>query len=60
MLKGSIKYGTFLTVLAILIAIYLRQNDELLQKRLKAVLSGLENLESKHAVQLRPRVAIGI
>ncbi|XP_012258006.2 ADP-dependent glucokinase [Athalia rosae] len=56
--KG-LKVGTLLSVLAFLVGIYYRESENLLQKRLTAVLEGLEEVETKHVGSGRPRVAIG-
>lgn len=56
--KG-LKFGTFLTILAILLGIYYRSFQDTLQSRLIAVLEGLERVETKHEGLKRPKVAIG-
>ncbi|XP_015109746.1 ADP-dependent glucokinase [Diachasma alloeum] len=59
MLTRKLTCGTFLTVIVVLVAIYFRSQDEELRNRLRAVLHGLEKLETKHGMSARPRVAIG-
>lgn len=56
---NKVKYGTFFTVIAVLLAVYYRNSNDILQKKLHSVLSALENLEKKHTINHRPRVAIG-
>lgn len=56
--KG-LKFGSLLSVLAILIAIYYRKSENPLEKRLSAVLEGLERVETRHEGPARPKVAIG-
>ncbi|KAG7207703.1 hypothetical protein KM043_009321 [Ampulex compressa] len=53
------RFGTALTVLIVLVAIYYRNSEDVLQKRLLALLQGLEKLENKHVITSKPRVAIG-
>ncbi|KOC62487.1 ADP-dependent glucokinase [Habropoda laboriosa] len=55
----SLKFGTALTVLIVLVAIYYRNSENVLQKRLQALVYGLEKLENKHVITSRPKVAIG-
>lgn len=55
----GLKFGTFLTITIVLIAIYYRNFDDVLQKRLVAVLNGLEKLENRYENAVRPKVAIG-
>ncbi|KAK0163192.1 hypothetical protein PV327_006899 [Microctonus hyperodae] len=55
----QLKFGTLLTVLVILVAIYFRKYDNELQDRLIKVLQGLQRLENKHEISVRPKVAIG-
>ena len=57
--KRGLKFGSFLTVIIVLIAIYYRNYDNGLQKRLVAVLHGLERLENRYGVTDIPKVAIG-
>lgn len=59
MLAKKLTWGTFLTIFIVLVAIYFRNQDEELRNRLLAVLHGLERLETKHGISVRPRVAIG-
>ncbi|XP_034176610.1 ADP-dependent glucokinase [Osmia lignaria lignaria] len=54
-----LKFGTALTVLIVLFAVYYRNTENVLQKRLQALIHGLEKLENKHVVTSRPKVAIG-
>lgn len=54
-----LKFGTALTVLIVLIAVYYRNTENVLQKRLQALIHGLEKLENKHVITSRPKVAIG-
>ncbi|KAJ8683852.1 hypothetical protein QAD02_019644 [Eretmocerus hayati] len=56
---SKVKVGTIFTILAVLLALYYRNSNDELQKKLHAVLKGLENLESRYKVSPRPRVAIG-
>ncbi|XP_046750171.1 ADP-dependent glucokinase isoform X2 [Diprion similis] len=56
--KG-LKFGTIVSILVIVLAIYYRKSDNTLQKRLIAVLEGLERVETKHDGLPRPKVAIG-
>ena len=56
--KG-LKFGTFLTVVVVIAAIYYRKIDDNLQNRLIAVQHGLEKLETRHPISARPKVAIG-
>ncbi|XP_046430077.1 ADP-dependent glucokinase isoform X2 [Neodiprion fabricii] len=56
--KG-LKFGTLLSILVIVLAIYYRKSENTLQKRLIAVLEGLERVETKHEGLPRPKVAIG-
>lgn len=56
---SQLKFGTFLTILVVLVAIYFRNYDDELQHRLIKVLNGLERLETKHEISVRPKVAIG-
>ncbi|XP_043467599.1 ADP-dependent glucokinase [Leptopilina heterotoma] len=55
----GLKFGTLLTIIIVLIAIYYRNFDDVLQKRLVAVLHGLEKLENRYEITDRPKVAIG-
>lgn len=55
----GLKFGSALTILIVLVAIYYRNTEDILQKRLLALLHGLEKLENKYVVTSRPRVAIG-
>ncbi|CAK9815247.1 ADP-dependent glucokinase [Anthophora plagiata] len=55
----GLKYGTVFTVLIVLVAIYYRNSENVLQKRLQALVHGLEKLESKHVITSRAKVAIG-
>ncbi|XP_003707744.1 ADP-dependent glucokinase isoform X2 [Megachile rotundata] len=57
--KRGLKFGTALTVLIVLIAVYYRNTENVLQKRLQALIHGLEKLENKHVITSRPKVAIG-
>lgn len=57
--KRGLGLGTFFTVVIVLVAIYYRNTDDVLQKRLLTLLHGLEKLESKHVITRRPKVAIG-
>ncbi|XP_044008800.1 ADP-dependent glucokinase [Aphidius gifuensis] len=60
MLSKGLTCTTFLTtILIIIVAIYYRQNEDDLRPRLLAVLQGLEKLENKHEIKVRPKVAIG-
>ncbi|XP_076632789.1 ADP-dependent glucokinase [Colletes latitarsis] len=54
-----LKFGTAVTVLTVLIAIYYRNSENVLQKRLQTLIHGLERLENKHVITSRPKVAIG-
>ncbi|XP_046486635.1 ADP-dependent glucokinase isoform X2 [Neodiprion pinetum] len=56
--KG-LKFGTLVSILVIVLAIYYRKSENTLQKRLIAVLEGLERVETKHEGLPRPKVAIG-
>lgn len=56
--KG-LKFGTALTVLIVLVAIYYRNSEDVLQKRLQTLIHGLEKLENKHVITSKPKVAIG-
>ncbi|OXU26069.1 hypothetical protein TSAR_002650 [Trichomalopsis sarcophagae] len=56
---SKVKLGTFFTVLAVLLAVYYRNSNDVLQRKLHSVLQALERLENKHTVSPRPRVAIG-
>ena len=42
-----------------IIAIYYRNYEDVLEKRLVAILHGLERLENRYVVTERPKVAIG-
>ncbi|XP_071873206.1 ADP-dependent glucokinase [Bombus fervidus] len=55
----GLKFGTAFTVLIVLVAIYYRNSENILQKRLQALIHGLERLENKHVMSSRPKVAIG-
>ncbi|XP_053981529.1 ADP-dependent glucokinase isoform X1 [Hylaeus volcanicus] len=55
----GLKFGTAVTVLTVLVAIYLRNSENVLQRRLQALIHGLEKLENKHVITSRPKVAIG-
>ena len=55
----GLKFGTAFTVLIVLVAIYYRNSESILQKRLQALIHGLERLENKHVMSSRPKVAIG-
>lgn len=57
--KRRLGFGTFFTVLIVLAAIYYRNTDDILQKRLLTLLHGLERLENKYVITRRPKVAIG-
>jgi len=57
--KRRLGFGTFLTVLIVLAAIYYRNTDDILQKRLLTLLHGLETLENKYIITRKPKVAIG-
>ncbi|XP_012274458.1 ADP-dependent glucokinase [Orussus abietinus] len=57
--RRGIKFGTFLTILAVLVGIYYRSLENPLQTRLTAVLKALEKVESKHEIPVRRKVAIG-
>lgn len=57
--KKRLGFGTFFTVLIVLAAIYYRNIDDVLQKRLLTLLHGLEKLENKYVITRRPKVAIG-
>lgn len=60
MLSKGLTCTTFLTtIIIIIVAIYYRQNEDDLRPRLLAVLQGLEKLENKHEIKVRPKVAIG-
>ena len=54
-----VKYGTFFTIVAILLAVYYRNSSDVLQRKLHSVLQALQDLEDRHTVSPRPRVAIG-
>jgi ADP-dependent glucokinase len=57
---STIKAGTFISVLFIVIALlYRRQVDEVLKDRLNSILAGLVNVEKECAVDTRPKVAVG-
>lgn len=56
---NKIKLGTFFTLMIVLLAVYYRNTNDVLQKRLHSVLKALENLEKKHKVNPNPRVAVG-
>ncbi|XP_066588073.1 ADP-dependent glucokinase [Prorops nasuta] len=58
-MKRGLRYGTVLTVLIVFVAIYYRNTENILQKRLYTVLQALERLENKHIITTRPKVAIG-
>lgn len=55
----GLKFGTALTVLIVSVAIYYRNPDYVVHKRLQALLDGLERLENRHVITSRPKVAIG-
>ncbi|XP_017754284.1 PREDICTED: ADP-dependent glucokinase isoform X2 [Eufriesea mexicana] len=55
----GLKFGTVFTILIVLVAIYYRSSEDILQKRLQALIYGLEKLENKHVMTSRPTVAIG-
>ncbi|XP_076244041.1 ADP-dependent glucokinase [Calliopsis andreniformis] len=55
----GLKFGTAFTVLTVLVAIYYRNSENVLQKRLQTLIYGLERLENKHVITSRPKVAIG-
>lgn len=57
--KKGLRFGTFFTVLIVLAAIYYRNNENVLQKRLLTLLHGLEKLENKHVITRKPKVAVG-
>lgn len=59
MASNKITFGTVITLLVVLGAIYYRNSTDVLQKRLAAVLNALENLERKYQVSPKPKVAIG-
>lgn len=59
MLSRGLTCTTFLTIIIVLVAIYYRQYEDDLRPRLLAVLQGLERLENKHEILIRPKVAIG-
>lgn len=58
-INKRLKVGTFLAVLAVLAGLYYRNTEDVLQKRLSALLHGLERLESKHLITNKPKVAVG-
>ena len=53
------KFGSALTLLVVLTAIYYRNSENVLQKRLQTLIHGLEKLENKHVITSSPKVAIG-
>lgn len=55
----GLKFGSVLTVLIVLVAIYYRNSENVLQKHLQTLIHGLEKLENKHVITSRPKVAIG-
>ncbi|XP_034952526.1 ADP-dependent glucokinase [Chelonus insularis] len=59
MASKQLKFGTFLTILVVLIALFFRHNNDELQIRVTRVLHGLENIETKNEIKVRPKVAIG-
>ncbi|KAK2582053.1 hypothetical protein KPH14_002758 [Odynerus spinipes] len=58
-INKRLKIGTCLAVLAVLAGLYYRNSEDVLQKRLSALLHGLERLESKYSITNKPRVAVG-
>ncbi|EFN70698.1 ADP-dependent glucokinase [Camponotus floridanus] len=57
--KRGLRFGTLFTVVIVLAAIYYRNHENVLQKRLLTLLHGLEKLENKHVITRKPKVAIG-
>ncbi|KAG8034898.1 hypothetical protein G9C98_007974 [Cotesia typhae] len=57
--SSKITFGTLISVIIIVIAIYYRNNDLELRSRLTHVLNGLEHLESKHEIAVKPKIAVG-
>ncbi|GAB1864295.1 ADP-dependent glucokinase [Camponotus japonicus] len=57
--KRGLRFGTLFTVVIVLAAIYYRNHENVLQKRLLTLLRGLEKLENKHVITRKPKVAIG-
>jgi len=57
--RRGLGYGTCLTILIVLAAIYYRNTENILQKRLLTLLHGLEKLENTYVITRRPKVAIG-
>lgn len=58
-INKRLRFGTFLAVLAILAGLYYRNSEDILQKRLSALLHGLERIENKHSITNRPKIAVG-
>lgn len=56
---SKVKLGTALSIFGIVLGIYFRNSEQLLQQRLHSVLTALENLENSYKVNPRPRVAVG-
>ncbi|XP_078046764.1 ADP-dependent glucokinase [Augochlora pura] len=55
----GLKFGTVVTLLTVLVAVYYRNTENVLQKRLLTLIHGLERLEQKHVITSKPKVAIG-
>lgn len=60
MTSNTVKAGTFISVLFVIIALfYRRQVDDVLKDRLNSVLEGLVKVEKQCSVDTRPKVAVG-
>lgn len=60
MTSNTVKAGTFISVLFVIIALfYRRQVDDVLKDRLNSILEGLVKVEKQCSVDTRPKVAVG-
>lgn len=60
MTSNTVKAGTFISVLFVVIALfYRRQVDDVLKDRLNSILEGLVKVEKQCSVDTRPKVAVG-
>lgn len=57
--SNKVTFGTLISIVIIIIGIYYRNSDRELRTRLTHVLNGLEHLETKHEIAVRPKIAVG-
>lgn len=60
MTSNTVKAGTFISILFLVIALFYRQQvDDVLKDRLNSILEGLVKVEKQCSVGVKPKVAVG-